>query len=256
MVHRSRAPLNSTSDESPRGTPSYSYEGSELDLFAEAKNWKRYWSSKMRPFVTGNVLEVGAGVGSNAPWLLNENCQTWTALEPDAALATRLSATLSALPTSVPRSVVIGTVPTLPEQSRFNSIVYIDVLEHILDDRAELVHASSVLESGGYVIVLAPAHQWLFTPFDAAVGHWRRYTRKSLLALAPPALRSERAIYVDAAGILASLGNRLLLRKSGPTAQQLLTWDRLLVPVSRLIDPLFFWHLGKSVLAIWRKSPD
>jgi len=59
---------------------------------------------------------------------------------------------------------------------------------------------------------------------------------------------------LDAAGMLASAGNRLLLRSAMPTERQILTWDRLLVPVSRLIDPIFAGRVGKNVLGIWRKA--
>jgi len=64
----------------------------------------------------------------------------------------------------------------------------------------------------------------------------------------------EKLVYLDAAGMLASAGNRLLLRSAMPTERQILTWDRLLVPVSRLIDPIFAGRVGKNVLGIWRKA--
>lgn len=67
-------------------------------------------------------------------------------------------------------------------------------------------------------------------------------------------LRVEQLVYMDAAGMLASAANRLLLRSAMPTERQILTWDRLLVPVSRRIDPVFAGRVGKSVLGIWRKT--
>jgi hypothetical protein len=117
-----------------------------------------------------------------------------------------------------------------------------------------MARAAARLNPGGALIVLAPAHPFLFTPFDAAIGHFRRYTRASLRAVAPGTLRVEKLVYLDAAGMLASAANRWLLQSSMPTERQILTWDRLLVPVSRLIDPLFAGGVGKSVLGIWRKG--
>ena len=55
--------------------------------------------------------------------------------------------------------------------------------------------------------------------------------------------------------MLASLGNRLLLRSSQPTRAQIRIWDDFMVPVSRLIDPLLFGRVGKSVLAVFRRTP-
>jgi hypothetical protein len=70
----------------------------------------------------------------------------------------------------------------------------------------------------------------------------------------PVFLRAEKLIYLDAAGMLASAANRLLLSSAMPTERQILTWDRLLIPVSRIIDPIFAGRLGKSVLGIWRRQ--
>jgi SAM-dependent methyltransferase len=234
----------------------YSYPGTELELFARAVRWKGYWSCLMRPYVLGDVLEVGAGVGTNTGWLVNAGCRSWTALEPDGSLAQRLQRALSSgLPSPVRGAVKVGTLVDVPPDSRFDTILYIDVLEHIQDDRGELARASAHLRGGGHLLVLAPAHQWLFTPFDEALGHFRRYTRTTLQAAASADLVPEYWAYLDAAGILASLTNRVLLSTATPTARQILTWDRLLVPASRwFLDPLLRRRVGKSVLAVWRRS--
>src|SRR5262249_52253894 len=94
---------------------------------------------------------------------------------------------------------------------------------------------------------------WLFTPFDAAIGHYRRYAKGMLRGVAPAGLPLVRLAYLDAAGMLASLGNRLVLRSAVPTPTQIAVWDRFLVPFSRWIDPLLGYSIGKSVLAVWQK---
>jgi hypothetical protein len=110
------------------------------------------------------------------------------------------------------------------------------------------------LNPGGCVIVLAPAHQSLFTPFDKAVGHFRRYTKQTLAAVAAANLRREKLIYLDCVGLAASLANRLLLKQAMPSHAQIETWDRLMVPVSRVVDPMLVNAAGKSVLGVWRTS--
>lgn len=104
--------------------------------------------------------------------------------------------------------------------------------------------------------MLCPAHQFLFTPFDAAIGHHRRYDAPRLRAVAPPSLELERCIYLDAVGMLASLGNKLLLRSASPTEGQIQLWDRLMVPLSTHLDGWLGHRLGKSVLAVWRRPDD
>jgi SAM-dependent methyltransferase len=232
---------------------SYTYVGSELDLFEAAVRWKSYVYRQVSPHLGREVLEVGAGHGGTTKVLCDGRADRWTCLEPDASLADRLMAAIrdGKLPDCC--RMQIGTLADLDDRQRFDTILYMDVLEHIADDRVELAMAADRLRPGGRLIVLAPAHPWLFTPFDAAIGHFRRYTRPMLWAAAPAGLTLVRLAYLDSAGMLASLGNRLLLKSAMPTPSQIAVWDRLLVPCSRRTDPLFGYSLGKSVLGVWRK---
>jgi hypothetical protein len=102
--------------------------------------------------------------------------------------------------------------------------------------------------------VLAPAHQWLFTAFDAAIGHRRRYTRATLAAAAPADLIPVVSRYLDSTGLLVSAANRLLLRSAKPTPSQIALWDSVFVRCSQLIDPLISHSIGKSVLGVWRRA--
>ncbi len=232
----------------------YTYVGTELDLFASAHVWKRYFSGLIRPFLGRDVLEVGAGLGATTRHLHGDAARRWVCLEPDAALAERLRAAIRAgtVPTC---DVVVGTLETLPAGESFDTVLYIDVLEHIEDDAEEMARAAGRLRATGRVIVLSPAHPWLFTPFDAALGHYRRYNRRTLAAVAAAApLTCERIWYLDSVGMLASLGNRLFLRRAHPTPGQIASWDRVMVRASRWIDPLLGRRVGKSILGIWRRS--
>jgi SAM-dependent methyltransferase len=232
----------------------YVYVGNELDLFAAATRWKSYVRRQVLGYIGRDVLEVGAGNGNTTRALCFGAADRWLCLEPDALLADRLSNAIDS--GSLPRCcrVMIGTLADLFDHERFDTILYIDVLEHIADDRAELASAATRLTAGGHIVVLAPAHQWLFTPFDQAIGHHRRYSRPSLRRAAPPELDLVRLVYLDSVGMLASLGNRLLLKSATPGPRQIAVWDRLMVPASRLVDPLLGHTVGKSVLAVWRKG--
>jgi SAM-dependent methyltransferase len=230
------------------------YVGQELDIFAHAKNWKHYWSSCVRPFLTGDVLEVGAGIGANTPMLAPHLAHSWVCLEPDVTLAERASAALASDPSTLNCRVIAGTTQTLESNLRFDALLYIDVLEHIEQDKEELERAASLLKKGGNLIVLSPAHEWLYTDFDRSIGHCRRYDRASLIACSPKACALTRLWYLDSVGLLASCGNRLLLHQAMPELRQILFWDRFLVPPSTLMDRLLLHRVGKSILAVWTKQ--
>ncbi len=225
----------------------YRYAGFELAIFEKALHWKRYWSSLIAPYVSGDVLEVGAGIGANTEALTQFLHQSCTSLEPDATLAAQIRM-------RGPRHRKrIGTLADVDES--FDTILYIDVLEHIEDDRAELLQAADHLTPGGHVIALSPAHAALYTSFDKAIGHCRRYSKASLEeAASPSGLRLVKMQYLDSAGLLASAANRLVSSTPTPSEWQILVWDRYLVPVSRVLDPLLRYSVGKSILAVWKRE--
>jgi 2-polyprenyl-3-methyl-5-hydroxy-6-metoxy-1,4-benzoquinol methylase len=177
----------------------------------------------------------------------------WVALEPDLSMCQKLRQMAERGELEKNCVVRVGTIEDLDPAESFDSILYIDVLEHIKDDRLELVNAVHHLEPNGHLIVLAPAHQGLFTPFDSAIGHFRRYTLSGLASLSPPGAKIILSRYLDCIGLLASLGNRLLLHSSNPTLKQIKFWDSWLVPFSVKADPFLKFKLGKSVIVVWQK---
>jgi len=232
-------------------TTGFEYAGGELEAFAAAANWKRHFATTIRPFVSGRVLEVGAGIGGTTHVLWNQGVESWLCLEPDTRLRGDLDERIAAgqLPSSV--TAQGDSLRDLPRDARFDTILYIDVLEHIEDDATELHEAAARLSSSGSLVVLAPAYRWLFSRFDEAIGHYRRYSRRSLLELTPDGLVSRRARYLDSVGVLASLANRALLRSPMPSPRQIQFWDRCMIPCSRALDVVTGYSFGKSVIVVW-----
>ncbi len=230
------------------------YQGRELESFALARNWKAYVQKALGPYLTGDVAEVGAGLGETTRALRPGSlARSWACIEPDPAMATAIARAAAAGDLGAGVTSHCATLAQLPADASFDSVVYVDVLEHIEDDRGELRLAAERLRPGGRIVVLSPAFPFLYSEFDRAIGHYRRYTRRMLRAIAPPGLAEIDSRYLDGAGLLASAANRLLLRQAMPSKAQVLTWDRLMVPASRLLDPLILHAFGRSVVMVWVK---
>src|SRR5829696_3215795 len=129
-----------------------SYIGTELDVFGQARNWKRYLRDLARPYLVGDVLEVGGGIGETSCAFRSEAQSSWTALEPDWRLAKRLQDRVAELRHRV--RVVTGTIRAIESERLFDAVIYIDVLEHIEHDREELQEAAARLRPGGTIVVL------------------------------------------------------------------------------------------------------
>lgn len=230
------------------------YLGEELALFEKAYNWKNYWADLVSKYIVGDVVEIGAGMGSTTKYLYERHNPhaTWVCIEPDPILVEKLNGVVAE--EQWPNCQVIeGTLSSVTLPQQFDTALYIDVLEHIEDDAAEVKRALSVLKPGGYLIALSPAHQWLFSPFDSRIGHFRRYSKESLNRVVPEHLERIALQYVDSAGLFASLANKMLLKRSMPNAKQLQFWNSCLVPISRVSDGVLSYSVGKSVLGVWRK---
>jgi SAM-dependent methyltransferase len=234
----------------------FAYAGQELEQARHATNWKAYFGARVAKYVRGRVLEVGAGLGGTTVHLRSGSQTEWVCLEPDASLAKELSATLAANPSPVPTRVVLGDIGVLDPAERFDCILYIDVLEHIGDDTGELARAARLLAKDGSLVVLCPAFQVLFSAMDTALGHFRRYTARTLAAVFPRELRRREVFYLDFLGMVASLANKLVLRQNAPGGGQVKFWDGFIIPVSRVLDRLVAYSAGRSVIAVFSKPND
>ena len=228
------------------------YVGTELELFQHAVNWKRYWSAQVAPYVQGKVLDVGCGLGVNAAYVVNDRVTGYTFLEPDGSLLQQVGEHVQ-LPATIAHRRIQGTTEQFKGE-HFDTLLYIDVLEHIEYAAEELLRASDLLDTGGHLIIVAPAFPFLYSPFDKAIGHYRRYTKRMLREQIPATLQEARIRYLDSAGLALSLGNKLLLRQAAPTLAQIALWDRRIVPISRFTDLLVGHSFGRSLVAVYRQA--
>ncbi len=204
------------------------------------------------PHLTGKVLEAGAGIGTMTTWLNIDAKHEWILLEPDSSMARVLQEKIQMSDLYNNCTVVNDTIDGVA-QNQFDTILYIDVLEHIKEDSAELQKAAKLLRAGGKLIVLSPAFQFLYSGFDEAVGHFRRYSKHSLKNIQVDNLRLESLEYLDTMGFICSLMNKGMLKQDYPTKNQIRFWDRILIPLSIIFDRLAAYSFGKSILAVWKK---
>jgi ubiquinone/menaquinone biosynthesis C-methylase UbiE len=232
----------------------FKYSGEELDVFGDAHNWKSYWVKKISPYIGKDVLEVGAGIGATTMAFKNVPHDSWICIEPDTLLCEKILQRKNTGEIAINVKVLNCTVEKLMGKNKFDTILYIDVLEHIKNDREELEIAFNLLKEGGRIIILSPAHNYLYSPFDKKIGHYRRYNKKLLSEIIPSGMMIKTLHFMDSVGFFASLANRLILKQSDPSRAQVAFWDKAMVPFSKIIDPILFNSAGKSILAIFQKE--
>lgn len=236
------------------------YNGPDLNIFANAQNWNSYLAACYARHLAGRVLEVGAGIGSItqkvSPYFSKCAISQWVCLEPDKQQCKRLMSLIKEHEISSYCIVQNKLLCDLPEEEMFDTILYSDVLEHIEDDKNELAMAIEHLNPGGRLIVMSPAHSWLFSELDNLAGHYRRYSKKAITDLTPKETDILQIKFLDSAGISASIANKLILKRGTPTLEQIVIWDQILIRISRWLDFLLFYKVGKSILVTWEKRAD
>jgi SAM-dependent methyltransferase len=217
-----------------------------LDRLGVAKRFNAWVFSRFRRHLGRNVLEVGCGSG---------NFTTLIAAEGYAVTGCDLHAPYVEIARdrleAYPRARVVCADATQAEfDGGYDTVVLLDVLEHIEDDVGFLTRLRATLRPGGRIILKVPAYQWLFCGMDAAIGHYRRYDRTSLReTLRAGGFDVVEQRYFNVFAVLGWFLNGKLLKRTTPPAEQLAAFERL-VPFFRFFEAATRIPAGISLIAV------
>ena len=138
-------------------------------------------------------------------------------------------------------------------QNTFDAVIYVNVLEHIEDDRKELSLMHQSLTNEGYALIFVPALSSLYSELDRKLGHFRRYHKKHLAQLIQDAgFKIVKATYFDLVGIVPWYIFFVLMKKT-MTGANVHLYDNTIVPIMRKIEALISPPVGKNLLFIAKK---
>lgn len=225
-------------------------EDFEFAALSEAVNYRNGIVREFAPFLTGRVLEIGAGVGQTSEAILRlPGIEEFIGIEPDPRFQ---SAFRKRLPNV---RLIAGKCGDLHPDEHFDAAVMVNVLEHIEDDRAELSALYVRLrQTRGHLCFLVPARPELYSKLDAHFGHFRRYTRTELRTkLTLAGFTIVKLHYFNLIGYLAwGIRHRLFGSMSFDT-RQVRAFDRAVFPFAHAIESKFLRPpIGQSVLGVVR----
>lgn len=222
-----------------------------LAHLGEARGFNQWVMRQVEPLLGHRVLEIGCGIGGfTAMMAASGHAVTAVDINADYVAATRRH---TAQYPDI--SVVQGDATMMGWQAEFDSVLMLDVLEHIADDIGFIQRLRDALKPGGTLVLKVPAGPWLYSPMDRAVGHHRRYTRQSLAQIfCEGGYMMSRCRPFNTVGILGWFVNGRLLGRSTPPAAQLDIFERLL-PAVKAIDRLNPSPLGLSLIAAGTALP-
>lgn len=228
------------------------YPGRDLEVMSVAVNYHQWIYDEFHPYIRGCVAEIGSGIGDYSAHLLHE-VKELHLIEPAENLYQELKTRFSKMehvktyPSTLSAAMSDGL-------GSLNTIIYINVLEHIEDDAAEVELMYRCLTQGGHALIFVPALPALYSRHDREIGHHRRYRRSDLLKLAEEAGFDIVTVkYFDLLGIIPWYVNfKLLGRGLGVGSIDL--YDRFVVPIMRPLEKKFPPPVGKNLLVILKKE--
>jgi ubiquinone/menaquinone biosynthesis C-methylase UbiE len=227
-----------------------------LEDNAQTPNYNRWIFESFRDFLGNCILEVGSGIGNITGYIAEDT-------ERQVILVDIMDEFTSVLKSkySSNKNVKIFKCDVLDKEFinlvsdfRIDTVLCINVLEHLWDDLKALRQMKKVMRSGAQLIILAPAFKFLYSRWDKAIGHYKRYTRKELMQLLDSAgFKVKKAYYMNFIGFFGWLINAKILNFSPGSSKsiirQAVLFDRYVNILSRM-EHAFHPPFGLSVFAV------
>jgi SAM-dependent methyltransferase len=236
---------------SPADAPTDPHGAATLERLAAAPRYNRWMFDRLRRWVGNQVLEIGSGIGNLSDFLVDRRRVVLT--DTDPSYLERLRAKYAGRSNIEVARLYLPTIDGKLASERFDTVICLNVLEHVQDDRRSLAVIQSLLRTGGRLVLLVPALPAIFGTLDTALGHYRRYTPRELrekFAAAGLALRHLE--YFNLAGILGWWFTGRVLRRRLIPEGSLALYDAF-VPLFRL-ERFVPWRIGQSLIAIGERT--
>jgi SAM-dependent methyltransferase len=214
-----------------------------------ARNYRRFEFDLIAPHCGRRVCEVGAGLGEFAAEFAGLERLVVTDTDPLclAALRRRFAGRADVEVLGMDLAGEVGLAAPV------DTVVSLNVLEHLADDAGALRKLAGLVVPGGRVVAWVPGYDALYGDFDRAVGHYRRYTPASARRLADFAgLAVEVARPVNLLGGIAWWATVRLGRQGEPSPRLVRAYDRVVVPATRALERRVPVPFGQSVLLVAR----
>jgi SAM-dependent methyltransferase len=230
------------------------YAAHDLETMQAARRYSAHLFKLFRPYVGKRVFEVGSGIGTMSR-ALADIADLVIGIEPNMNCATRADAAMRGHPRFSLRVCHLEECDRVELLShQFDTIVCVNVLEHIEDDAGALRTFKDVLVPGGRALIFVPAVQAAYGPLDAELGHHRRYSKPSLSrAFSEAGLALEVLRYTNPIGLLGWMYNSHLRKARMHSLTQVKIFDALVAPWALPIEYALTPPIGLSLVAVGRK---
>jgi SAM-dependent methyltransferase len=232
-------------------TPEYTVR--DQDRMKRARRYFEWQFRLASERLGARVLEIGCGLGNFTEQLADRELVVGIDAEPACIAAHRAR---FAGRTNLVSLCLDASSPEFEKlrEHRPDSVACLNVLEHIRDDAGALAHFAAVLPEGGRAVLIVPAFESLHGPIDERLGHYRRYSKRSLASVAERAgFRPEVLRYMNSVGFFGWWFNAHVAKRTAQSDTQIAVFDAVVVPVLSRVEGWMEPPVSQSIFAVLRK---
>jgi SAM-dependent methyltransferase len=227
-----------------------------------AKKYFQWIVSEIEPYLGKHILDIGSGYGVHLEYILPYHPHL-TAIDLSFETVQALREKFCVYPDFEARQADVEQASDLEAlvNRRYDTILCLNVLEHLRNDSSALKRIHKILrEQRGVVLLMVPAHQWLYGSMDRQAGHFRRYTSTSLRReLEQAGFETLRMVHFNTFGVLPWFINNRILKKEldgSGVGLQIKIFDTYVVPVIRRLETMVKFPVGQSIITVARVKHD
>lgn len=225
-----------------------------LDSISFAPNFNKYMFKTIEPYCSGNILEIGSGIGNISKHFVEKGAKiSLTDIRDNYVEILKENFSKDAVAIFNADITDVDFDNKFKDQlESYDTIFALNVIEHIKDDALAIKNAKKLLKTGGHLVILVPAYQWMYNSFDTALEHYRRYTKKHLNELMSSELTVVHSQYFNVFGMAGWFVSGKIMKKKSIPRNQMELYDKL-IWISKTLDKIVFNKIGLSVISVGKK---
>lgn len=232
------------------------YEGHKnLETAVMRKNFTRWVFEEMSQSLKGNILEIGSGLGTYSTLIVNNFPNSLITLSD---ISSSYIANLEQQFTK--KNILVAKLDLNNKNdfekigyNKFDSIMAINILEHVKNDEFALQELYKMLKKNGTLVILVPSHKLLYNIIDESIGHWRRYSKKELeKKIKKNNFKIEKLYFFNILGIIGWFLNGSVLKKKEINRDASTMFDKF-VPGLKIIEKILGKKFGLSIICYCKK---
>lgn len=229
------------------------YQGlSTLEILEEAKNYNMWIAQQFLPYAKSPLLEIGSGTGNLSRLFLRRKHVTLS--DVDKGLVKNLKKKFAKKFRPTIKQLDISHTVAKTHVGKYQSILAINVLEHVKSDTKAFANITQMLQKGGKLLLLVPAKKFAYTQLDKSLGHYRRYEKDTLRKKIEKAgLHIEKIYFFNIVGLISWTIRDKIERGNYMKPYQIKLFDTI-VPFLKIVEQVIRPPVGISLIAIATKK--